>query len=293
MSSESSGPELDWKVGDAADEGTERLHEVVPVEPGGTLYVNLDLGSVQVESHDVETVEVEAEATGWAPELVVFSLDREGNDVHLDAAVESWLPGILFGRRVRVRARVPRRYSLDIFTRGGRVRMRHIGGRVAAETKGGSIELERADGSALLRTSGGSIVAEDVRGHVRAGTSGGRIQVTDVAGDAELRTSGGRIECRGAAGRVEAKTSGGRIRTDFDGAASGSLATSGGPIEVRFAKGARVSLDARTSGGRVRVDHSIQLRGERSSSHVVGEINGGGPELRLRTSGGSIHVRES
>ncbi len=293
MTSESSGPELDWEVGDAADEGTEGLHEVVSVELGGTLYVNLDLGSVEVESHDAETVEIEAQATGWAPELVVFWLDREGNDVYLEAAAEHWLPGILFGRRVRVRARVPRRYSLDVFTRGGHVRMRQIGGRVAAETRGGSIELRRVDGSALLRTSGGKIEAEDVRGHVRAGTRGGRIEVTRVQGDAELRTSGGRIECRGMAGRVEAKTSGGRIRTDFDAAASGSIATSGGPIEVSFASGARVSLDACTRGGQVRVDHPIQVSGTRSSSRVVGEINGGGPELRLRTSGGSIHVRES
>lgn len=288
----SRGHDLDWEVGDGVDRRAERFHEVVPVEPGGTLYVNLDQGSVRVESHAADSVEVEAVARGWAPDLVVFSLDRAGNDVHFDAEAERWLPGLLFGRRVRVVARVPRRYSLDVFTRGGRIRVREIGGRVAAETSGGSIELVRADGPALLATSGGSISAEDVGGEVRARTSGGRIEIGGVAGDAELRTSGGRIECRGATGRLEAKTSGGSIRGEFTGAPSGVLETSGGGIEVSFPASERTSLDARTSGGRVRVDHAIRASGG-SSSHVVGEINGGGPSLRLRTSGGGIRVRES
>ena len=282
------------------EEGSERggraagnqLRETVAVEPGGTLFVNLDVGSVRVQSHDANEVQVEATAQGRSPDLVVFSLEREGNDVYVEAEVEHWLSQLVFGRRVSVRALVPRRYSVDIRTRGGRIRLREIGGGVAAETKGGSIEVNGADGPALIRTAGGSVEAERINGDLRARTLGGHIEANVVDGSVDARTGGGHIEVRDVAGRVDASTSGGRVAASFTGPPEGVLETSGGSIQVRFPAGEGASLDARTSGGRVRVDHPVQVTGKLSSSHVVGEINGGGAELRLRTSGGGIRVRE-
>ena len=58
-----------------------------------------------------------------------------------------------------------------------------------------------------------------------------------------------------------------------------------------FAEDARVSLEATTVGGRVEIDEEFALTGEIGPSHVRGGINGGGPKLRLETSGGSIRVR--
>jgi hypothetical protein len=268
------------------------LDETLPVEPGGTLWIDLDFGSVLVESHDTNEVKIEARAEGWDPDQVWFSVSREENDVLLDGEVERWLPSLVFGRRISVRVRVPRRYSVDIRTRGGRIRLREIGGRVAAETRGGSIELKESDGPALLRTAGGHVEAEKVRGNLRMRTSGGRIEADEVCGEVEARTSGGRIALRAVAGPVEAHTSGGSISVAFTSAPAGSLATSGGSIDVQFPRGGGASLDARTSGGRVHVDHPIELREKGSKSHVVGDVQGGGELLRLRTSGGSIRVHE-
>ena len=52
-----------------------------------------------------------------------------------------------------------------------------------------------------------------------------------------------------------------------------------------------VEIDARTSGGRVEVDAPLRMRGSIDHSHVQGELFGGGPLLRLHTSGGNIRVR--
>jgi hypothetical protein len=294
MNSETHSPEPDPQDPDRElDRGPDAyLDETLPVEPGGTLWIDLDFGSVRVESHDAEQVKIEARAEGWDSGQVWFSVSREGNDVLLDGEVERWLPSLVFGRRISVRVRIPRRYSVDIRTRGGRVRLREIGGRVAAETRGGSIELKEADGPALLRTAGGHIEAEKVRDNLRMRTSGGRIEADDAAGQVEARTSGGRIALRAVAGPVDAHTSGGSISAAFTGSPAGSLATAGGSIDVQFPRDAAASLDARTSGGRVEVEHPVQMSGTASKTHVVGDVRGGGPLLRLRTSGGSIRVHE-
>jgi len=54
----------------------------------------------------------------------------------------------------------------------------------------------------------------------------------------------------------------------------------------------KLNLDAKTSGGRVHTDFPVTVRGEISRRMLKAELNGGGPELYLRTSGGSIHIRE-
>jgi hypothetical protein len=269
----------------------EWLEQSVPVEPGGTLYVHLDRGSVEVSSHDASEVRIEASSRGWGSGMVLFSLEKEGNDVQLDGDVDGFLPLLFGGARIRVQAWVPRSYSVEIQTHGGSLQARGIGGRVAAQTSGGRIEINRVDGPALLRTSGGRIIAEEVNGDLRAHTSGGRIEISYVNGDVEARTSGGRIEIHGVSGMVDAKTSGGPIEVSFVDEPAGRLETSGGSIDVLFPAGAGADLDARTSGGRVEIEHDLEVEGRERPHHVSGHINGGGLPLRLRTSGGSIRVR--
>ena len=70
------------------------------------------------------------------------------------------------------------------------------------------------------------------------------------------------------------------------------LSTSGGDVSVTVDKAAAFQLDASTSGGRVRADGlTITLDGGGAGrSHLSGKVNGGGPLLKLRTSGGDIKV---
>jgi DUF4097 and DUF4098 domain-containing protein YvlB len=115
-----------------------------------------------------------------------------------------------------------------------------------------------------------------VKGNVVARTSGGGIHVDDVMGSIDARTSGGSVTARIS-------------RQPEDDC---RLTTSGGSVTVSLAKDIRVDVDASTSGGRVSTDFPVTLRGEISKRSLRAKINGGGPELYLRTSGGSIHIRE-
>ena len=285
------------------------LDEILAVDPGGTLFVDLERGAVEVRSHDASQVRVQARATGWAAWSFEFDLARDGNDVQLSG--ESFGRGLwpFGGIHVTVRAWVPREYSVDVRTRGGRIELVELRGCIFAETSGGPVSLRQTSGLVALRTLGGPIQAEGVDGDLRVDTSGGAIAVTDVTGEVHVstsggsiriaraggpvraRTSGGRIEVEQAGSHVDAVTSGGGIRVVFAGEPAGNLETSGGHVEVVMPRQAGTQLEAETQGGRIEVDAALAIRGEIGARRIVGEINAGGPPLRVHTSGGNIRLR--
>ena len=88
--------------------------------------------------------------------------------------------------------------------------------------------------------------------------------------DVELRTSGGPIEVASLDGFVQARTSGGGMKfRDIGG-----------------------NLDGSTSGGGgVRTEFPIVMKGEIKRNQAEGPVNGGGPTLELKTSGGGISIK--
>jgi DUF4097 and DUF4098 domain-containing protein YvlB len=134
--------------------------------------------------------------------------------------------------------------------------------------------LEGCTGDAEVKTSGGSIRIGKVQGEVKATTSGGSIKVQEVMGTINAATSGGSVSAY-----ISKQPSG-----------DCSLKTSGGSVSVHLAEDIKVDVDAKTSGGRVRTDFPVTLIGELSKRKLQAKINGGGPELYLRTSGGSIKI---
>ena len=91
-------------------------------------------------------------------------------------------------------------------------------------------------------------------------------------------------------GPVRARTSGGSIKVRFLEGPEGELRTSGGSILAEIPADARIDLEAETSGGRVEIAHELHIEGEIRQNKVSGELNGGGPDLQLRTSGGNVRV---
>ena len=93
---------------------------------------------------------------------------------------------------------------------------------------------------------------------------------------------------------MSASTSGGSIKAYMSKQPQSDckLTTSGGGIDVYLVKDVKVSVDASTSGGHVSTDFPVTVQGKLQKSKLKGEINGGGPQLYLRTSGGSINIYE-
>jgi hypothetical protein len=110
-----------------------------------------------------------------------------------------------------------------------------------------------------------------------------------------VNTSGGNITLRSVAQLISAHTSGGDIRAVITERlqADAVLNTSGGDVDVVVVKDAGFELDASTSGGDVRANGlTITLeQGGSGKSKLRGSVNGGGPRLKLRSSGGDIKIR--
>ena len=266
----------------------DEYRESLAVRAGGKLEVDLPAGELEIETHDDNSVDVEASSGGWGGGLR-FTLTSDGKNAKLTASRGSWLPG---GGGARARVRVPEDYSLDLETHGGSIQIDAVGGSVRAHTSGGGIELEGAVGRVELSSSGGPIRVEDVEGDTVLRTSGGSITASDIDGAIDAETSGGPIRIDDVDGPVRARSSGGGITVRFDGAPAGELRTSGGGIEVEYPEGKGAELEAHTSGGRISIEPKLEVSGEIESGRVRGRLGPGGARLALETSGGNIRVRE-
>ncbi len=286
------------------------------VAPGGTLKLDADIGSIKIVTGGTGVaVEVIREAHGRKGAEVLreheIRFQQSGNDVIITSEFEDRWDRWFRNYDVQWNIRVPSRYNLDLRTSGGSIELADIGGTVVARTSGGSIRTGRLNGTSELKTSGGSISVGGATANVVAHTSGGSITIGDTTGPVEARTSGGSIKLARIGGEVIARTSGGGIRIDdakssVDASTSGGsihaslsaqpkgdsrLSTSGGGVTMEIASGIAVDLDAHSSGGGVHSDVPITVQGSQDDNSLRGRINGGGPKLVLRSSGGGIRVR--
>ncbi len=285
------------------------------VSTGGDLVVDVDRGSIEVESTDGREVDVRIEREGTDDFLrrMKFEVRETSNGVSVVGEYDGekrW--GWRNGKRnkVRVRVLVPRKYNVDLKTSGGSIEVQDLDGSVdaktsgghmtfglidgpiVARTSGGSITLEGSSGPADVKTSGGSINLGDVGGNVVAQTSGGSIKLDRVLGEVDASTSGGRILVKEVRGTINARTSGGSIEAFISEQPKGdcSLTTSGGSVKVALAPDVRVDIEAKSSGGSVRTDIPMEVVGEVKRTRMNGTVNGGGPLLKLRTSGGGVRI---
>ncbi|MFC1483681.1 hypothetical protein ACFL6Q_01370 [Candidatus Neomarinimicrobiota bacterium] len=292
------------------------------VQYGGKLIVDTDRGSINIKTTKKKVVVVEitrkvlGDFLSDSDEILAdweIDFDQSGGDVRIIAKSRSdwnWFGWISRPLRVHFDILVPEQYNLDLKTSGGgveiadlegdvkcktsggRLVMDQIKGDIVGQTSGGSITLDGSDGTVDLRTSGGGIHIGKVAGKVDAHTSGGSVDVEEAGGDVRVSTSGGSIHVNEVRGSISASTSGGSVSATITEQPKNdcSLTSSGGGIRVYLAKGIQLEVDAKTSGGGVRCDMPIIVQGLLGKNQVRGSINGGGPELYLRTSGGPIKI---
>lgn len=273
-----------------APAGARDFEREVPAEPGGRLEVRLDQGDVEIEGHDQDSVRVEASSSGVSGQIE-FELTVDDGDVRFEArrsGMFGWVPS----GHLRVRVRVPDEFGVEVRTAGGKVAVEQLQGDVTVRTSGGDIQVSQIEGRLELHTSGGTIRVDEVEGDVEARTSGGDVRIREVEGRIDAETSGGSVAARDVLGPARVRTSGGSISLRFTEAPAGEAETSGGSVEVEFDAGSGFDLEASTSGGKVEIRRPIEVEGELGASEVRGRLNGGGPTLRLRASGGDIRVRE-
>ncbi|MCH8838179.1 MAG: DUF4097 family beta strand repeat protein [Candidatus Marinimicrobia bacterium] len=274
------------------------------VKAGGTLTIDTERGSIEIVARGRKEVTVQVTKKlplGWFGDQddlneFIVEYDQSGDDVTITGRFLDSPGWGHHNRRLRVhyKVTVPEKYNLDLETSGGSITVSDLEGKVEVRTSGGSLTLGDIDGPVNARTSGGSISLSGSAGRAELQTSGGGINVGRVGATLEAKTSGGSIHVKEVQGAVKLETSGGGITATITGQPKGdcSLKTSGGGVTVYLSKDVKVNVNAKTSGGNVSCDLPIMVQGLLGKTEVKGKINGGGPELYLRTSGGSIKIHQ-
>jgi DUF4097 and DUF4098 domain-containing protein YvlB len=211
--------------------------------------------------------------------------------------------------------------NVTLRTGGGNIKIASAKGEIKAESGGGSVVVLSGLQGAVLETGGGSIRVDKCSGPVKATTGGGSVDLGDIGGGAQIETGAGSIRLASAKGRVQAQTGGGSIQ--LDGATSVQAETSAGGIVVKLvsSSGAHTNSTLETSAGDITVylanDLAISVRAqiEIANGHTIrsdfadirvsteggqwepktvtaeGQLNGGGPVLKVRTNSGSVNFR--
>jgi Putative adhesin len=311
----------------AADDSAEKtITKTFTVQPGGEISVDADEGDIEVATADQSTVQVivEREVTGGsesqaAAMLKAHNVTFSQNENHV--SVESRRPKAPHGLfshphlnlSVHFKITVPRHFDVTLNTSGGDIRVADLTGTVGAGTSGGNLTFSKIQGTVEGKTSGGNVKATGCTDKLNVQTSGGNIFIKDFTGPNALAdTSGGNVEVIACAGKLQVKTSGGNINIEsFSGASvnadtsGGSvsfdqakpaegdcwLRTSGGNITAKLPATSALNLTAATDGGEVNCDLPVTVQGKIRPGKLEGQINGGGPNFLLRTSGGDINIR--
>jgi DUF4097 and DUF4098 domain-containing protein YvlB len=298
------------------------IHRNFSVQAGGTIIIDADVGDIKVTSGgsnvSVDVIRrAKTSSRSHADELfkdfeVTFA--QEQNDVRIRARYNHPTSWFHWNTDLDVRfvVTVPAQYNVDLTTSGGDIVVSDLAGQARVRTSGGDVGLGRIDGvvdvhtsggdvsisgsraSATLSTSGGDIKVGDATGSLSVKTSGGSIDIRRATTDLVAHTSGGSIEIGDAGGAIDASTSGGSIRAHLSRQphSDSKLSTSGGGITIHVAPNVALDIDAQTSGGDVASDIPVTILGKQNDSALNGKLNGGGPKLVLRSSGGDIRLQK-
>ncbi len=286
----------------------ETINKTYTVRPGGQLTVDTNRGSIQVEGRRGDQVDIEVlqnvrtsnqrRARDILGDFQV-RFNQEGNDVSIYAEYRRGGIRNFFNRlsnrlQVKFIITVPFEYDVDLHTSGGSISVFDLEGEILSKTSGGSLTFENITGDVSGKTSGGSIKIGEIWGDVNARTSGGSIRVERVEGYLDVHTSGGSITIEEAMGAVKASTSGGSVKAYLSRQPEEDcqLKTSGGSITVYLNENIGLDVDARTSGGRIYTDFPVKVYGTVSPRSLDAEVNGGGPQLYIRSSGGGIYLKK-
>lgn len=256
-------------LGAVAETLTETFDQTYPLASGGALDIGNTNGAITVDVWDRAEVHVEA------LKRVKAATEERARQLMSQLKVEVVpAPGSL-----RIISHTPESQGIFswLFGGGGEAQIEyhlHVPRRVAmaAETVNGSVTVAGTEGRARLRSTNGGLKVTGTRGPLDAETTNGSIHVIQAAGALHAETTNGGIDAE---------------LTQVDGRVS--LESTNGSVVARLPRDLRATVDADTTNGTVRSDLPVATTTS-GKRHLRGAVNGGGPEVRLSTTNGSVHI---
>jgi DUF4097 and DUF4098 domain-containing protein YvlB len=281
---------------------------VVLTAPGDPVTTSLTIKAPRLSAVNVNTPDGPVEVNGVDGNLEVSSeagevkCDRIAGTAHLVTGGGQILVGGVQG-------------GLHASTAGGRVYVKTVRGDAILETAGGDIDVTEAGATVRADTAGGSVRVASAGGAVTATTGGGSITVGRSGGIVIARNMAGPVQVGAATGvRCESGTGGIRV-SNISGpmrvsttmgsifatllagpVADSFLATGNGDITVMIPSNVGVTIRAESDLAdtmrRIVSDFpGVAVHMQGTQLVAEGQVNGGGPLLRISGTGGNIFIK--
>jgi hypothetical protein len=159
------------------------------------------------------------------------------------------------------------------------------------QTGDGDVVVGSFEGAADIRTGDGDVLLESLRGpSISLHTGDGDVQALALeATTISLDTGDGDLRISEASGEVTARTGDGDVSIGIGRYAGLSIRTGDGDVTV--SADPSIAANVEVDGEDLSLARAFALSGRVSDDHLSGTLNGGGPELSIRTGDGSISIR--
>jgi beta-lactamase regulating signal transducer with metallopeptidase domain len=142
---------------------------------------------------------------------------------------------------------------------------------------------------AQLTTGSGNITATGIEGGFKTETGSGNIAIDGTGeGDAKAQTGSGDIDLKGVHGALVAQTGSGRIKAEGTPSSPWKIRSGSGSIEL-VTGNAPMNLSASTGSGSISTNKPMTMQ-TANRHHVEGQLNGGGPQVKVDAGSGTIRI---
>ena len=240
---------------------------------GGSVSIENGVGAVWLEGTDTSEIVVEAhkifeggsdsDRERWMRETQIH---LEGDEHHRIVRVDyphEFDFGMHWGnirRAVDLKIHIPRQANANLKTDRGKVNVRRIAGKLDLSTDRGDVDINGCDGELRAHGDRGSLNVSDtaIRNGLRVNFDRGNVEIrlTNFAGDSDINLDRGNLTVTLPAKSV--------FTLDVD----------------------------RSRRGVFHTDFPVLAHGDLRSNHLRGDVNGGGPVLRIRGDRGIVSLQK-
>jgi hypothetical protein len=161
--------------------------------------------------------------------------------------------------------------------------------RVIAASGSGATTVTGIGGDVSVRTGSAAITIGDLGGDATVVSGSGAVAIGGVRGALDVRTGSSAIHAHDLGGGVTAHSGSGHVDAAGVPRAPWRISTGSSAIDVRLDAASGLALHATSGSGSVRVAGAA-LTGTAANRAAIGTIGGGGPEVRLESHSGAVHV---
>lgn len=288
--------------------------EAVPLSASGTVTVDNHEGSLTVTTWDRDQVRYEAEImpTDEDPNAEKVTIQARSTDDRLRLATEHDEgddESVIFGfgedgfqwggidiPAVHYTIRMPRGAALQIDDHESTIDITGLAGRLEIDTHEGPITVAEQRGGVFIDSHESPISVADQDGDITIETHEGRVEIRRMTGRLSVDTHDGELSAEALDGGFRFESHDGSAQVSFAALSDDVFAdTHDGDVTLTLPAGAGFDLDTDFDDDvdlRSDIDlRSIRIGDEEDEANYRGDVNGGGPMIRLESNDGDFAIR--